>query len=76
MRRYKDRDIHKVLQLIRGEPANRVARRAKLSPGTIQKWRTPYSKGGTLYPQHRTLTAVLHAYGHRWEIVPKQGRYA
>ena len=74
-RRYKDRDVHKLLQLIAGEPAHKVARAAGISTGTVQRWRTPYSKGGTLYPQHRTMSLVARADGHRYELVPKQGWY-
>ena len=71
----RDRDIHKVLQIIQGERPGTVARLAKISPGTVAKWRIPYNKGGTLRPQHYTMSQVLRAYGHEWKIVPKQGWY-
>lgn len=39
------------------------------APSTIAKWRRGPNHGGTRYPQHHTLEAVLRANGKRFAII-------
>ncbi len=72
----RDRLVHQVVQIIAGEKAHAVARKAHISPSTVAKWRINPKDCGTRYPQAYTMNQVLKAYGHELRVCPKQGWYA
>jgi hypothetical protein len=69
----RDRDIHKVLQAIRGLKPTQVSRMAdkrgqRISPSTVANWRKRPQDGGVKYPQHYTLAAAARAVGMRFVL--------
>lgn len=71
-----DREIFRVLKLIKGLKPSEIVGDAKrsngksVSPSTIANWRKPVSNGGTRYPQHDTLAAVARSAGYAYQLVP------
>jgi transposase-like protein len=70
----RDREVFKLLHEIQGISATKLARKAKISPGTISKWRRRIQDGGTRYPQHYTMAAVARAIGMKYELVEIESR--
>jgi transposase len=66
----RDRDIHKVLQAIKGLSAKAVSEKTYVSQQTIRNWRKTPAAGGTRYPQHHTLAAVARVAGMKFTLTP------
>jgi transcriptional regulator with XRE-family HTH domain len=55
----RDRDMFTILRLIKGMSHAEVARKAKMNPKTIARWRKRVEDGGTRYPSHNSMRKIL-----------------
>lgn len=68
----RDRQMFTLLRIIRDKKATEIARKAKVSPSTVYKWRKDPANGGTMYPKANTMIRVLMSYGYGLEIVERK----
>lgn len=74
--RSRDRLIHEALQKLQGMTIAEICKGSErynptkqpISYACVRNWYKPAKHGGTLYPQTRTLNAVLQAHGYHLKI--------